>query len=105
MNPATRGAIISLLGRTKLLLARPQNDFSYSSFQNAAEARAEIDALLARVLGGDLDALGELRVLFAPAGPIQEVSLRSGWGDEFMAVAAEFDAIAKRIQQEGAAQS
>jgi hypothetical protein len=30
--------------------------------------------------------------VFAPTGPLQEVSLRSGWGAEFLAFAARFDA-------------
>jgi hypothetical protein len=34
----------------------------------------------------------ELSVLFAPTGPVQEVSVSSGWGDEFLILANEFDA-------------
>jgi hypothetical protein len=33
----------------------------------------------------------ELRVLFAPTGPIQEVSVSSGWGDAFLELADRFD--------------
>jgi len=29
--------------------------------------------------------------LFAPTGPIQEVSLSSGWGQEFLELAERFD--------------
>ena len=32
-----------------------------------------------------------IRVLFAPTGPIQEVSLSSGWGHEFIKLAERFD--------------
>jgi hypothetical protein len=33
-----------------------------------------------------------LEILFAPTGPIREVSVRSGWSEEFLALAARFDA-------------
>jgi hypothetical protein len=33
-----------------------------------------------------------LDVLFLPTGPIQEVSLSSGWGDEFLQLAERYDA-------------
>jgi hypothetical protein len=33
----------------------------------------------------------DMSMLFAPTGPIQEVSLSSGWGDKFIAVADRFD--------------
>ena len=32
-----------------------------------------------------------MEVLFAPTGPIQEVSLSSGWGKEFLALSERFD--------------
>jgi len=37
-----------------------------------------------------------MRVLFAPTGPIQEVSLSSGWGDAFLKIAEQFDRAAER---------
>jgi hypothetical protein len=32
-----------------------------------------------------------MAILFLPTGPMQEVSLSSGWGDEFVALADRFD--------------
>jgi hypothetical protein len=32
-----------------------------------------------------------MAVLFLPTGPVQEVSLSGGWGDEFVALADRFD--------------
>jgi hypothetical protein len=31
-------------------------------------------------------------VLFAPTGPLQELSLSSGWADDFLKLASRFDA-------------
>ncbi len=33
----------------------------------------------------------------APTGSIQEVSVSSGWGEEFLAVSERFDAVIKRV--------
>ena len=32
-----------------------------------------------------------MSVLFAPTGPMQELSIDSGWGQEFIALADRFD--------------
>ena len=50
----------------------------------------EIDAHIARFARAARDT-GWMAVLFLPTGPIQEVSLSSGWGDEFVALADRFD--------------
>ena len=78
------------------MLSRPGNDFVWSGWDGRDEALRELDEKIAAVLRGPLpDRLG-LCVLFAPTGPIQEVSVSSGWGKEFLAVAARFDAAAAR---------
>ena len=51
-----------------------------------------------RVENGDLQALDRLEILFAPTGMLQEVSTDSGWGDEFLDVASDFDRAAKNLQ-------
>jgi hypothetical protein len=99
-SPADRGqtvivtvdttTLLAVLDDVRVLLARPDNDFSWSSFGDAEAALAELDELRSGVVAGNPDLL-TLRVLFAPTGPIQEVSLSSGWGDEFLAIAERFD--------------
>jgi hypothetical protein len=85
--------VLAVVGEVRALLALPDNDYSWSSFGDAEAALNEIDELVAEVrAGGEVPFM--LRVLFAPTGPIQEVSLSSGWGDEFVALADRFDAAA-----------
>ena len=90
--PATGGAMSRLeavLLETRALLARPGNNFSWSSWKDQPAALAELDELIAEVRRGCRpEALG---VLFLPTGPIQEVSLSSGWGQEFLDVADRYD--------------
>jgi hypothetical protein len=84
-------AVLAALDDVRALLARSDNDYSWSSFGDADAALAELDELRAGVVAGVLDVF-TLRVIFAPTGPIQEVSLSSGWSDEFLAIANRFDA-------------
>ena len=81
-----------ILRETRDLLGRPGNDFSWSSWEDAKAADLEIDEHLRRIEQGDHSRLLDLQVLYAPTGPIQEVSVTSGWGREFLAVAERFDA-------------
>src|SRR6476620_7083614 len=73
------------------LLARPDNDFAWSSWNDQQAALAEIDSLIADVRCGRLSKM-TLDVLFLPTGPIQEVSVSRGWGQEFVEIASRYDA-------------
>jgi hypothetical protein len=84
--------LLSILEEARELLVAADNDFTWSSWQDRDDALAEIDALLADVRSGTLPSALTLHVLFAPTGPIQEVSLSSGWGDAFVELADRFDA-------------
>jgi hypothetical protein len=57
----------------------------------------ELDGQIAAVVSGVLPPPLDLRVLFAPTGPIQEVSLSSGWAWEFLATAERFDRAVERV--------
>jgi hypothetical protein len=84
--------LLLVLEEARELLAADDNDFTWSSWQDRDDALGEIDALLADVRSGILPSTLALYVLFAPTGPIQEVSLSSGWGDAFIELAERFDA-------------
>lgn len=80
--------LLAILKETRALVARDDNDFSWSSWIDRDQAIAEIDSIIAELKNGSVP---EIRVLFAPTGPIQEVSLSSGWGNEFLELADRFD--------------
>jgi hypothetical protein len=84
--------LLNVLKETRELLALPENDFAWSTWDDTAEALSEFDRLVANIESDRRFDLLDLAVLYAPTGPIQEVSLSSGWGREFCDVAARFDA-------------
>jgi hypothetical protein len=87
-----RQQLANVLRETRALLALPDNDFAWSSWGDADAALAEVDGLIAALAAGRLPSRLTVSVLFAPTGPIQEVSLSSGWAAEFLALAARCDA-------------
>lgn len=73
-------------------MARPENDFAWSSWRDAEHALEEIDGIISRLRNGDgCPDQFAMSILFAPTGPMQELSLGSGWGNRFLQLASEFD--------------
>jgi hypothetical protein len=86
-----RQQLANVLREARALLALPGNDFAWSSWGDADAALAEVDGLVATLEAGRLPSRLIVSALFAPTGPIQEVSLSSGWADEFLALATRCD--------------
>ena len=93
----TRQQLIEVLQEARRLLLLPGNDFAWSSWQDAESATRELDEWIAKLDTADNLPLNGLSVLFAPTGSIQEVSLSSGWGDEFLELANHFDEVFDRL--------
>jgi hypothetical protein len=89
--------LVRVLYETREFLARPDNDFVWSSWDTAANALDEIDGFIAGIEAGDVSRRSQLQALFAPTGPIQEVAASSGWGEEFLRLAVRFDAAMKKV--------
>lgn len=85
-------ALLDVFQRARDLVARPDNDFAWSSWRDTKDALEEIDGILVQLQRGEIPAMLEMSVLFAPTGPMQELSLSSGWGNRFLGLAEEFDA-------------
>ena len=94
-----RALLADVLRSAVELLSLPDNDFAWSSWADQAAAVGEVEALLAVVEAGGLPDRLSVSVLFAPTGPIQEVSISSGWGDTFLKVAECYDRAERRLWQ------
>lgn len=88
-----RGSLVSVLRATFELLSLPENDFGWSSWEDASEAIRDIELIIHAVEAGELPEQPTVARLFAPTGPIQEVSLSGGWADTFLRVAEKFDEV------------
>ena len=94
-----RELLVDVLRSAVELLSLPDNDFAWSSWADQAAAVGEVETLLAVVEAGGLPDRLSVSVLFAPTGPIQEVSISSGWGDTFLKVAECYDRAERRLWQ------
>ena len=84
-------ALLDIFHRARDLVARPDNDFAWSSWRDAEHALEEIDAIISRLRNGETAGTSSMAILFSPTGPKQELSLSSGWGNRFLQLASEFD--------------
>jgi hypothetical protein len=83
--------LISIMQDARKLLAIPGNDFCYSSWKGEKEALEEVDGIINRLHQELLSDKLTLKVLFAPTGPIQEVSMSNGWSETYLKLAENFD--------------
>lgn len=85
--------LAAVLRRIAELLSRHDVDTDWSGYE-PDELRSEIYSFLERASTGlplDEAARDRLQLLFAPAGALQETSLSSGWGNEFIELATRLD--------------
>ena len=89
--------LIQVLRSAIELIEIPDNDFAWSSWESVEDARKELEGMIARVNAGEIPDRLDVAVLFGPTGPLQEVSLSSGWGDPFLKVAERFDEVERKL--------
>ena len=93
---SARMELVDVLREAVDWLSRPGNDFAWSSWNDANEAVSELSAHIETLRAGKLPLKLDLTVLLAPTGPIQEVSISSGWGEEFLELSGRFDRAVSR---------
>jgi hypothetical protein len=95
VDPA-RAELASVLLEAKAILTHPEDD-SPAVPEEDVQLVLELDGLLAALQGSELPRRFDIEILFAPTGPIQDASLRDGWGDAFLALAERCDAAVARL--------
>jgi hypothetical protein len=88
------GSLIHVLESAIELVSLPDNEFCWSYWESGEEAKQEMLALIASVKNSVLPEKVKISVLFAPTGPLQEVSMSSGWADAYLKIAEKYDEVA-----------
>ena len=96
-NSDPYGALVHVLESAIELVQIPSNEFCWSYWEDTEEATKEITKLLNIVRCYSLPERVEVAALFAPTGPLQEVSLSSGWAEQFLRVAEKYDQVERRL--------
>lgn len=68
----------------------PQH-IDWAGYRDQAELLEDLRDHVRRLHAGDTSGLSELRVLFLPSGPLQDIAIDSGWHNKFMTLASRFD--------------
>jgi hypothetical protein len=93
--------IVDVLRELLVLVSRPGTDVTFSGYDSPKDAAADLRGHLASLITGDLARIDKLMHLFAPTGALQEISINSGWGPQFMLLSAQFDAAIDQMRQSG----
>jgi len=93
------GYLSDVLMCAKELLSLPDNDFLWSWWESSNAAISEIELLINITQKGEIPEASSVKTLFAPTGPLQEVSLSSGWGDVFIRLAGKYDEVEHLLWQ------
>jgi hypothetical protein len=93
MGGVDRDEVVRILETVIEVVARPDTDLSWSGYDDPAEAISEIRDLVRRTRppGPDPATRRRISLMFAPTGPIQEISISSGWGEGFLVLADRMD--------------
>ncbi len=94
MTRAATHDLAAVLREARALVGHPDNVFASSTWPDTQAAMRELDGLIARLGKRTLPAREELEGLFAPSGPIWQVSASSGW-------ARQFDELVRRVEAGG----
>jgi hypothetical protein len=94
-----RALMIEVLAASIELVSLEDNDFMWSSWEDAATAVQELESYLRLLESSRPVNIERMSVLFAPTGPMQELSLSSGWGEPFIKLASYFDQAAEGMRQ------
>jgi len=86
-------SLIHVLEASVELIGLPDNDFNWSSWEDEAQAKAELMGLIGVLKSGGLPRQLDVAVLFTVTGPLQELSLSSGWANTFLKLADRYDEV------------
>jgi len=68
------------------------------SCMDVSEIRFSLKKAIGRLENRKKVRLRSLSFLFLPTGPLQEVSISNGWAEEFLELAAKFDAVVLKLK-------
>jgi hypothetical protein len=80
--------------------ASPQN-VDWAGYEDQSELLEDLRQHIRRLRTGDLRGLSDLRVLFLPTGPLQDIAIDSGWHEIYLVLASRFDEAYRRQIHEG----
>ncbi|MCJ7649999.1 MAG: hypothetical protein MUP85_15415 [Candidatus Lokiarchaeota archaeon] len=91
--------VINVLKKTKAIIKNTTTDVAWSRFENEEGVIEALDDHMEKLISHDFSAIWDLILFFAPTGSLQEISISSGWGDDYLTLASECDTAINELKQ------
>lgn len=85
--------LIKIMKEVKEIIDSPNTDVTWSRYNTVEEIIKDLDSCIEQLNQEDKSAIEKLKILFAPTGAFQEISIDSGWSDRYLELANRFDEI------------
>ena len=92
--------LINIIEMVKTIIKWPETNITYSTFNTKEEVIIELDTHLQKLKKEDFSKIEDLIILFAPTSDLQEISIDSGWSEQFLSIAKRFDSAIKDLIKE-----
>jgi hypothetical protein len=89
--------VIIILELLKGIMDDPETDVLHSTFDTKEEIIDELDRNILKLRSEDFSMIEDLIILFSPTSDLQEISLDSGWGKQFLIISERFDSAIKDL--------
>lgn len=84
----------------KQIVDSPNTDTVFSNYNTPNELLDDLDKYIEKLEIKDETILSKINFLVAPTNDLQEVSLSSGWGQEFIRLSMEIDKIIEKHEEQ-----
>ncbi|NOU89758.1 hypothetical protein GC102_28995 [Paenibacillus sp. LMG 31460] len=85
--------LVDILWEVSNLINSSNTNITWSRFNTVEEVLSTLDTYIKRLNQLDNAVISEIELLFAPTGSIQEISICSGWSNEYKKLSSRFDVI------------
>ena len=77
----------------KDLLSQPSTDVCWSSYDSPLEVIRDLNMLEKGIANNDRTSIEKLLFMLAPTNDLQEISICSGWGHEFLGISKAIETV------------
>ncbi|MHA2399786.1 MAG: hypothetical protein ACXADU_12980 [Promethearchaeota archaeon] len=91
------GSIIKILESIKKIINTSETVVLHSTFDRKESVIDELDNHILRLKNEDFSKIEDLIILFSPTSDLQEISLDSGWSEQFLLISERFDSAIKEL--------
>lgn len=83
--------LIRIIKIVKCMVDSPNTNLTWSRYNNITELLQELDLYTEKIIRNDASVINDLKILIAPTGSLQEISIDNGWGDDFIEISSRLD--------------